>query len=107
MSPWTNRLQRSTRSFASFSGLNVSAAWPKAWGENRAPPVPSVAAVAMPAEPSRKRRRLKEVLSVIVMSPWGCVGLVNGKGGSSGGQPVAAAGVEQMGPARIGYEMDG
>src|SRR6476661_2718994 len=105
MSPWTNRLQRRTRSLASFSGLKAVVAWPKAWGENSAPPVPRVATVATPAELSRKRRRLKEVLSVIVMSPWGRCRLGGRK--RSGGEPVAAAGVEQVGAARIGNEMDG
>ena len=68
MSPCTNRLQRSTRSLAPFSGLNAIVCAEPIDGKSAAP-VPSVAAVATPAELSRKRRRLM-CCSVIVMSPW-------------------------------------
>ena len=105
MSPWTNRLQRRTRSLASFSGLKAIVAPGRRPGARTARRrCRGSRRVATPAELSRKRRRLKEVLSVIVMSPWGR--LSSGKG-RSGGEPVAAAGVEQVGATRVGNEMDG
>jgi hypothetical protein len=59
MSPWTNRLQRRTRSFASFSGL-IASACAAADGDHSTLPVPSPATAAAPAEPSRNLRRLND-----------------------------------------------
>src|SRR5664279_6013413 len=100
MSPCTNRLQRSTRSVAPFSGLSASVCADPMEGKSAAP-VPSVATVATPAEPSRKRRRLI-CLSVIVMSPLEvCLEM------KLRGEPRAVAGIEEMRMLRVGNEVDG
>src|SRR5689334_21672855 len=67
MSPWTNRLQRRTRSLASFSGYSASVC-AAADDDHSALPVPRPAAAAAPAELSRNLRRLYDD-SLIVGSP--------------------------------------
>src|SRR5487761_2162366 len=107
MSPCTNRLQRSTRSLAPFSGLNASVCACTA-GANTAALVPSVAAAAPPAEPSRNLRRLNEFI-VCLLDQSG----VNGRGKSaigcsaSGRQTPAGAGIEQVGALRVGQQVHG
>src|SRR5436190_8683679 len=111
MSPWTKRLQRRTRSLASFSGLKVTFC-ALASGANSAEPVPTPATAAAPAELSRNLRRLKEV-SLIEGSPV-CVGrcrnrvraCVAAASRSSGGEARAVAGVEEVRPVEVGHEVD-
>src|SRR6516225_6349645 len=98
MSPCTKRLQRSTRSFAPFSGLNAGACACTA-PVKRAVPVPIVAAAATPALPSRNFRRLSSLIDV----SWS-----GGEKGNAvlGREPPAGAGVEQVRAARIGLQVD-
>src|ERR1035441_7821147 len=100
MSPWTKRLQRRTRSLAPFSGLRLIAC-ACASGEKSAVPAPSIVTVAAPAELSRKRRRLKgwSVMSCLLGCGSGCDRI-------SGGEALAAAGIEEVGALQVGLQMD-
>src|SRR6516164_2277259 len=102
MSPWTKRLQRSTRSVAPFSGLKVPAACACTAGAQSAPAPPSPATAAAPADPSRNLRRLKED-SLITVS---CLSRGVGKIVRSGGEPLAARGVEEVRACEVGHQAD-
>src|SRR5437764_9293912 len=104
MSPWTNRLQRSTRSVAPFSGLNVRF-WACASGVHSAVPVPSVAAATAPADPSRNLRRLTSVIGVSFSNGDGVQEkrtLVCGLGG----QASTGARIEEVGALDVGLQMN-
>ncbi len=63
MSPCTKRLQRSTRSLASFSGFRFSVCACSSGANSVALPA-TVVVAAMPADPSRNLRRLNSVMRV-------------------------------------------
>src|SRR5262245_49138152 len=95
MSPCTKRLQRSTRSRAPFSGLNVSACACTAGAKIAL--APKATPAAAPALVLTNLRRSNLVVIV-------CLLLSVGNG--SGHQAPATAGVEQVRVREIGLQMD-
>src|SRR5947209_14574620 len=108
MSPWTKRLQRSTRRVAPFSGLSASVC-ARARGANTAAPVPTPATAAALAEPSRNLRRFKGVSFISGVSCRSRVVIWRGarrRRAALGRETRAAAGVEQMRTRELGHEVD-
>src|SRR5262245_50222163 len=100
MSPWTKRLQRSTRSFAPFSGVLLHCALASLIQMKG----PTAALAATAADDCRNFRRLNVLMlrssddgpSIVPSCPLNL----------SGSEPLSARRVEHMRPRGIGREMD-
>src|SRR5438105_2962652 len=106
MSPCTKRLQRSTRSFAPFSGLNAMVC---ACADVANSALPAPIAAATPAEPSRNLRRLNSLivclLDAVVCRPVEEI-VVRRRAHSSGGEALPGSCVEQVRALDVGLQVD-
>src|SRR5438094_7136744 len=97
MSPWTKRLQRSTRNFAPFSGVLLHCASAFLTQMNGPTAAPAVTA----AVDCRNLRRLNSLIA----SSFGCGRLLI-LPRNSRDEPLAAHRVENVGPREIGREVN-